>query len=120
MRLPCWHYDHCQNKNVKGINLLTTFYYTQQTGQEPLKVPIAFDVVAKYEYSDIKSKEVKRKSPVTKNELMRSQINIAIKNAVKFSYVLADSWFSSSDNMKFIHEKNKHFIFDLKAIALQP
>ena len=110
----CWHYDHCQNKNVKGINLLTTFYYTQ-SGEQPLKVPIAFDIIAKYSQCDIKSKKETRKSPVTKNELMRSQINIAIKNAVKFSYVLADSWFSSGENMKFIHGKKKYFIFDLKS-----
>ena len=116
--IVCWHFDHTQGRNVKGINLLTTFYYTQQTGQEPLRVPIAFDIINKYEYSDIESKEVKRKSPVTKNELMRSQIKVAIKNAVKFSYVLADSWFSSSENMKFIHEKNKYFIFDLKSNRL--
>ncbi len=111
--IVCWHYDHCQNKNVKGINLLTTFYYTQ-AGNQPLKVPIAFDIVAKYSQCDIKSKQETRKSPVTKNELMRSQIDVAIKNSVKFSYVLADSWFSSGENMKFIHKKKKYFIFDLK------
>jgi hypothetical protein len=115
--IVCWHYDHCQNKNVKGINLLTTFYYTQ-TGEQPLKVPIAFDIVAKYSRCDIKSKKEIRKSHVTKNELMRSQIKIAIKNAVKFSYVLADSWFSSGENMKFIHDKKKYFIFDLKSNRL--
>ena len=110
--IVCWHYDHAQGRNVKGINILTTFYYTQASDQ-PLRVPIAFDIIAKYEQSDIQSKKVKRKSPVTKNELMRSQINVAIKNAVKFSYVLADSWFSSSENMKFIHEKKKYFIYKM-------
>ena len=98
----CWHYDHANGRNVKGINLLTTFYYTQ-TLEQPLKVPIAFDIIAKYGVCDIKSKKEQRKSPVTKNELMRNQITIAIKNAVKFSYILADSWYSSSENMKFIH-----------------
>lgn len=115
--IVCWHYDHCQNRNVKGINILTTFYYTQAQ-EQPLRVPIAFDIVDKYEYSDIKSKKVKRKSPVTKNELMRTQIETAIKNAVKFKYVLADSWFSSGENMKFIDKKNKYFIFDLKSNRL--
>jgi hypothetical protein len=116
--IVCWHYDHCKGINVKGINLLTTFYHTQ-TGEQPLRVPIAFDIIAKYEHScDIKSKQVKRKSPLTKNELMRLQITIAIQNAVKFSYVLADSWFSSGENMKFIHEKRKYFIFDLKSNRL--
>ena len=114
----CWHYDHTQGRNVKGMNLLTAFYHTQ-SGDQPLRVPIAFDIISKYEHiCDIQSKKVKRKSPVTKNELMRSQINIAIKNTVIFSYVLADSWFSSSENMKFIHEKKKYFIFDLKSNRL--
>jgi hypothetical protein len=115
--IVCWHYDHTQGRNVKGINLLTTFYYTQ-SGEQPLKVPIAFDIVAKYSQCDIQSKKEIRKSPVTKNELMRSQINIAIKNGVKFSYILADSWFSSGENMKFIHNKKKYFIFDLKSNRL--
>ena len=116
--IVCWHYDHTQGRNVKGINLLTTFYYTQSNDQ-PLGVPIAFDIIAKYEHScDIASKKVTRKSLFTKNELMRSQINIAIKNTVKCSYVLSDSWFSSGENMKFIHAKKKHFIFDLKSNRL--
>ena len=116
--IVCWHYDHCQNRNVKGINILTTFYYTQNQ-EQALKVPIAFDIIAKYEHScDITSKKVKRKSPVTKNELLRSQITTALQNVVKFSYVLADSWFSSGENMKFIHDKHKYFIFDLKSNRL--
>ena len=72
--IVCWHYDHTKGRNVKGINLLTTFYHTQQTEQEPLRVPIAFDIVTKYEYTDIASKKVKRKSDTTKNEQMRDQI----------------------------------------------
>lgn len=115
--IVCWHYDHANGRNVKGINLLTTFYYTQ-TGEQPLKVPVAFDIIAKYGVCDIKSKKEQRKSPVTKNELMRDQITIAIKNTVKFSYILADSWYSSSENMKFIHDKKKYFIFDLKSNRL--
>lgn len=116
--INCYHYDHCQGSNVKGINILTTFYHSQ-SGEQALKVPIAFDVITKPEFScDIESKKVKRKSLVTKNELMRNQIAQAIKNNVLFSYVLADSWFSSAENMKFIHGKDKYFIFDLKANRL--
>ena len=115
--IVCWHYDHTTGRSVKGINLLTTFYYTQ-TGEQPLKVPIAFDIIAKYGYCDLKSKKEQRKSPITKNEQMRAQITTAIKNAVKFSYVLADSWYSSGENMKFIHDKKKYFIFDLKSNRL--
>ncbi len=116
--IVCWHFDHTKGVNVKGINILTTFYYTQ-TQEQPLKVPIAFDLVTKYEFScDLDTKRMKRKSRITKNEQMRDQITAAIKNVVKFKYVLADSWFSSSENMKFIHEKKKYFIFDLKSNRL--
>ena len=27
--LICWHFDYCTGKSVKGINLLTAFYYSQ-------------------------------------------------------------------------------------------
>lgn len=115
--IVCWHYDHTVGKAVKGINLLSTFYYSQ-IAEQPLKVPIAFDIIAKYGYCDIKSKKELRKSPLTKNELMRAQILQAIRNQVKFSYILADSWYSSGENMKFIHQRRKYFIFDLKSNRL--
>ncbi len=113
----CWHYDHATGKSVKGINLLTTFYYSQNS-EQPLKIPVAFDIIAKYSYCEIKSKSEVCKSPVTKNELMRKQILQSLKNQIKFSYVLADSWYSSGENMKFIHQRKKYFIFDLKSNRL--
>ena len=27
MRMSCWHYDHSQNRSVKGINLLNCVYH---------------------------------------------------------------------------------------------
>ncbi|MFT4759498.1 MAG: transposase [Paraglaciecola sp.] len=39
----------------------------------------------------------------------------AIHNQLKFKYILADSWFGSSANMRFIQKKKKFFIFDMKA-----
>lgn len=115
--IVCWHYDHTTGRSAKGVNLLSTFYYTQ-TGEQALKVPIAFDITAKYAYCDLKSKKQQRKSSVTKNDQMRSQITTAIQNGVKFGYVLADSWYSSGENMKFIHQRKKCFIFDLKSNRL--
>lgn len=115
--IVCWHYDHTQGKAVKGINLLTTFYYTQSQ-EEPLKIPVAFNVIEKYSCCDIKTKKEIKKSIVTKNEQMREQIETAIKNTIKFRFVLADSWFSSADNMRFIQKKKKYFIFDLKSNRL--
>lgn len=110
----CWHYDHCSGTSVKGMNILTMFYHTQKY-EQALKVPLAIEIIHKYPMCDLKTKKEHRKSTVNKNELLRKQIKIALKNQVKFSFVLADSWYSSAENMRFIHDKKKYFIFDLKS-----
>ena len=116
--LICWHYDHSKNRSVKGINLLTAFYHSQSNEadqQIPLRVPVGFECVHKpIRYCDLKTRKEKRKSLVTKNELMRNQIDQALQNQLKFKYILADSWFASAENMRFIHQKEKYFIFDIK------
>src|SRR3954468_5056115 len=62
--LVCWHYDHSEGRNVKGINLLSTLY---QVGD--LSVPVAFELVNKSEWVFNKKKDRwQRKSPLTKNE----------------------------------------------------
>ena len=110
----CWHFDHKENKAVKGINLLSAFYHCEKDGQIA-RLPIGFRIIAKTEkYIDEKSGEQKRKSPVTKNEMMQEMIKRHIQNQVKFTYVLADSWYSSAENMRFIAKRKKVFIFELK------
>jgi len=115
--LICWHFDHSINKAVKGINLLTGFYHTHKANEElPLRVPVSFELVLKtVHFCDIKSKKEKRQSPITKNEMLRQMVQQSIHNQLKFKYVLADSWFGSSENMLFIHRKKKFFIFDMKS-----
>jgi hypothetical protein len=117
----CWHWDHSKQHNEKGINLLTAFYHTQSVPcAEPLRIPVAFECVKKtVRFTDPKTGKEKRKSPVTKNEMMRSMLKNAVENQhLKFRYVLADSWFSSSDNMLFIHRLKKHFVMDIKSNRL--
>jgi len=117
--LICWHYDHSKNRSVKGINLLTAFYHTQRADSLPLRVPVGLECVHKpIRYCDLKTRKEKRKSLFTKNELMRKQIDQAIQNQLKFKYILADSWFASAENMRFIHRKEKYFIFDIKCNRL--
>ena len=115
--LVCWHWDHSQGKAIKGINLLSAFYHSGSTEKKPpLRIPVAFDLVLKTKViTDPKTGKQKRKSEVTKNEMMRTMLAQLIHNQLKFSYVLADSWFASSDNMRFIHRKKKFFIFDMKS-----
>ena len=112
----CWHWDHSKKKSVKGINMLNAFYHTQDSKMiEPLRIPIGFQLILKTVlFCVIKTKKEKRISPVTKNEMMRDMIAQAIHNQLKFKYILADSWFGSADNMRFIQKKKKFFIFDMK------
>jgi len=119
--LICWHWDHSKNRNEKGINLLTAFYHTQlPTSSEALRIPVSFECVKKtVRFIDSKTGKEKRKSAVTKNEMMRSMVQQAIEHQhLKFSYVLADSWFSSSDNMLFIDKLKKYFVMDIKSNRL--
>lgn len=81
-----------------------------------MRVPVSDELVLKtIHFCDVKTQKEKRKSPVTKNELLREMVAQNIHNQLEFKYVLADSWYGSSDNMRFIHRKKKYFIFDMKS-----
>jgi SRSO17 transposase len=96
--LMCWHYDHVTGRNVRGINLLNALYHCNG-----MSIPVAFELVKKpIQYCDLKTRRLTRKSEVTKNELMREMITTCIQNALKFRFVLMDSWFSSVENFSFI------------------
>jgi len=113
-----WHFDSKEGRPVKGINLLSAFYSSEKAGQV-VRLPIGYRIIAKTEeYIDEKSGEAKRRSPETKNEMMRQMIQRHIQNQVKFRYILADSWYSSAENMRFIGKKKKVFIFELKSNRL--
>jgi len=110
--IVCWHYDHTQGRNVKGINFLTTLYHSQG-----VSLPVAFHLIAKTEeYLDKKSGKMKRRSPTTKNDHYRQMLQISVRNEIPFRYVLNDSWYAAADNMMFIrHELQRHFIMALKS-----
>jgi hypothetical protein len=113
--LICWHYDHTFNRNIKGINLLNCIYHANG-----VSLPIAFELVKKpIQFSDLKTKEQKRKSEVTKNEMLRAMLKTAQQNQVKWRYILADSWFSSSENMEYVKKTlKKYFLLALKSNRL--
>ena len=110
--LICWHYDHSQNRTVKGINLLNCVYHAGD-----VSLPVTYALINKpILYTDVKTHRVKRKSLVTKNDLMRDMLRVCKRNRIKYRYVLADSWFSSKENLSFIvHGLNKEFIVALKS-----
>jgi len=73
--IVCWHYDHSKERNIKGINFLSTLYHNQE-----VSLPIGFRLIAKTEaYVDKKTQKIKRRSPVTKNEMAREMILQAVK-----------------------------------------
>ena len=113
----CWHWDHSKGRNIKGINLLSAFYYSQKnTDSVPLRVPVSFETIKKsVSFCEIKTKKLKRVSPISKNELMRQMIAQSIANGLIFRYILADSWFASVENMTSINQKKKFFIFDMQS-----
>jgi hypothetical protein len=115
-----WHWDHSKKRNVKGINILNAFYHTWKEGEiEALRVPVGFETIKKrFRFCDLKSKKEKRKSDVSKNELMLQMIAKAIANGLIFKYIIADSWFASVGNMRFIRQKKKIFIFDRQSNRL--
>jgi hypothetical protein len=95
---------------VRGINLLNALYHSNGAS-----IPVAFELVKKpIQYCDIESRQLKRKSAVTKNELMRAMIDTCIRNELKFRFVLMDGWFSATENFEFIAGKGRHFIAALK------
>lgn len=108
--IVAWHFDHTTGRSVKGINILSCVYQVKET-----TIPLAFEIIKKtISFLDPKTGKTKRRSEETKNQIFRDMFEKVLKNKVKFSYVLADSWFASNENMKFVAKKNKHFIFAIK------
>ena len=110
--LISWHFDHSKNRSLKGINLLNCMYYAGGAA-----VPVAYELIRKpLVYRDAKTGRLKRKSEVTKNELMRRMLRVCQRNQLQYRYVLADSWFSAKENLDFIRwELDRHFIVALKS-----
>ncbi len=109
--LVCWHYDHVFKRSVKGVNFLTALIEVAD-----MRLPCAVEFVKKDLWvTDPKTGKQKRKAGKTKNEMFREMI-AACADKCRFDYVLADSWFSSAENMQELKEKlNLDFIFGLKS-----
>ncbi|MDR2633177.1 MAG: transposase [Treponema sp.] len=109
----CWYYDHSKGRNVKGINILTGFY-TAENEYGKLQTPIDYQIVSKTKVEvDSKRGKERRVRERSKNEMMRDMITRTIQKHMKFGYILADSWFASMENMRFIEKKGKICIFEI-------
>lgn len=115
--IVCWHWDHSQKRNVKGINILNFLYIAKNEIKEDIKLPVAYEIIEKKEqFYDKKSDKIKRRSAVSKNQLVRERLRILTHiNKVKFKYITWDSWFSSKENLELVHyDLKKKFVVALK------
>ncbi|GAK57928.1 transposase IS4 family protein [Candidatus Vecturithrix granuli] len=116
--IVCWHYDHTQSRNVKGINLLNFVYYRDFRKGQEMTIPLAWEVVAKAaSVEDPNTHKKRRKSLRSKNEMVRERLRIlTFQNRIRFRYIVFDSWFSSKENMTFIRQTlHKEFVCAMKA-----
>lgn len=109
--IVCWHYDHAQQRNVKGINFVSCLYHSQG-----VSLPVGFELVRKTKrFLDPQTGKEKRRAEKTKNEMYRDLLQQAVKNRIQFRYVLNDIWYASAENMNFVKLKlKKEFIMPLK------
>lgn len=106
-----FHYDHCQQKALKGINQITALY----TGQV-YSLPVAYELIEKDQaLVDKKTGKTKWVSAVSKQERFRRLIRQSLINRLTFRYILADSWFSSAENFSYITDLKQQFIMPLKS-----
>lgn len=82
-----FHYDHCQQKALKGINQITALY----TGQH-CSLPVAYELIQKDQPKvDPKTGKTKWLSATSKQEYFRRLIRQSLANKLIFKYILADS-----------------------------
>ena len=79
--LVCWHWDHCVNRSVKGINFLTCMYRTQE-----MALPVALQLIRKSAWeTDKKTGKQKRVCPTTKNAYFREMVGQCLHNPCRFA-----------------------------------
>jgi hypothetical protein len=108
--LICTHWDHSQQRYVKGLNFVSLLY---QQGEVAL--PIAAELIRKnVPVWDTKSQTTKWQSASTKNEYLQQLLRQA-QQQVAYRYLLADSWYASAENMQLVRSLGHHFLFALES-----
>jgi hypothetical protein len=107
-----WHHDHSRGQYVKGINIVSTLYYSNG-----VRIPVAYTLIHKTKMVvDEKTGLPKRISETSKNEDYREMLRACAKNNIKFRYVLNDVWFGSKENMSFVKKTlKKDFVMPVKS-----
>ena len=104
------HYDHSKDRYVKGINLVSALLVLGA-----VVLPVAYELVVKTLRCTCKTRKEEWKSERTKNEMFRDLVSVCVKNALPFTYVLCDSWYTNSDNIKQVLGLKKHLIGAVKS-----
>lgn len=104
------HYDHSKDRYVKGINLVSAILLLGQ-----VSLPVAYELVVKTWRSEIKTRKAVWRSERTKNEMFRDLVKVCVKNSLRFTYVLCDSWYTNSENIKQVLAVKKHLIGAVKS-----
>ena len=106
-----FHYDHCLKATLKGINQLTALY----TGQT-MSLPVAYELIEKDQLlTNQKTGKAKWVSAISKHERFRRLIHQCLVNKLTFRYILADSWFASTENFTYMASLQQQFIMPLKS-----
>ena len=105
---------------MKGVSIPNCLYHSKN-----VDIPVSYEIIHKpVLFSDPKTGRIRRKSEVTKNELLRDMLKICTANHLRFRYVLTDNRFSSKENMCLIKsELSEDFIMAIKSnrtAALSP
>jgi len=108
--LICPHFDHCKNRYVNGINFVSLLYRSNG-----VQLPVGFELVFKTLQCIIKTRKECWRSERTKNDMFRDLLRAAHKNAVKFAFVLSDSWFTNSENINYVLSIKKNMIGAVKS-----
>jgi hypothetical protein len=114
----CWHWDHSKDCMLKGINIVNFLYYNELENGEAISLPVSFEIVEKTEqYLDKKTNTIKRRSNVSKNEIVIRRLRVLHQlNKLQFKYLAWDIWFSSKENFDFVnYELKKYFVAGLKS-----
>ncbi len=109
--IVCWHYDHCTGRNVKGINLLSALY-----NRNGVSMPVAFEAVSKTVCTIDAKGRLRRSAAISKNTYLRAMLGQCVENGITVRYVLADSWYSCAESMRYITcEMGLDWIMPLKS-----
>ena len=108
--LICTHWDHRQQRYVKGLNFVRLRY---QAGA--LALPIAVGLVRKtVPVHQLKTQQTSYQRPFTRNEYLQQMLRVA-QPPVADRCLLADSWYASAENMTPVRALGHHFLVALES-----